>query len=49
MEVFDADGFMVALGGAVKGDVEEEADFFEKAFESAAIINNNDATKTDFE
>jgi hypothetical protein len=49
MKVFNADCFVVAFGGYVEGNVEEEADGFKEAFESTAIINHNNAAKTNLE
>jgi hypothetical protein len=49
VEMFDADGFMVPLGSAMEGDVEEKANLFEEAFKGAAIVDNDNAAETNFE
>ena len=49
VEVFNANGFVVATSGDVEIDAENGADFFKEAFESTAIINHNNAAKTNLE
>jgi hypothetical protein len=49
MGVFNTDSFVVAFGSNVEGDVKEKADGFEKTFESAAVVNNDNAAETNFE
>jgi hypothetical protein len=47
--MFDADGFVIAASSNVVVNGENGTDFKEKAFESAAVINHNQATETDFQ
>ena len=49
MKVFDADSFVVAFGSDVERDVEEEADGLKQAFESAAVVDDDNTTEADFE
>ena len=44
VEMLDAIGLMIAASG----DMRDLADFFEQAFEGAAVIDDDQTTKTDF-
>jgi hypothetical protein len=49
VEVFDSNSFVVAASGDMEIDAENGADFFKKAFESTAVVNNNETAEADFE
>jgi hypothetical protein len=41
MEVFNANGFVVATSGNMEIDVQQRADGFEEAFEGAAVVDDD--------
>ena len=47
MKVLDSDGFVIAASSDMKIDVQNRANLFEEACESAAVVNNNQAAKSD--
>ena len=47
--MFDADYFVIAFGGTMESNAEEEANVLEESFECAAVVDNDDATEADFE
>jgi hypothetical protein len=49
MKVFDADGFVVAASSDMEIDSKDGADFFEKAFEGAAVVDDDQTAETDLE
>ena len=49
VKMFDADCFVIAFGGTMESNAEEQANVLEESFECAAVVDNNDATESDFE
>ncbi len=49
MEVFETNSLVVATSSDMEFDTEDCADFLEEAFESAAIVDDDQATETDLE
>jgi hypothetical protein len=49
VKAFDANGFVITTSGNVNIDAEDIADGDEKAFEIAAIIDNNETAETDLQ
>ena len=48
VEVFDTNGFVVAVGGDMNVDVQKGADGLEKAFECAAVVDGDEAAEAYF-
>jgi hypothetical protein len=48
VKVFDADSLVIAASSDMNIDVQNCTDQLEEAFESAAIIDNNQSAKADF-
>jgi hypothetical protein len=49
MEFFDTNCFVIALGGNVERDTKERTNGFKGAFESTAIVDDDEAAKANFE
>ena len=49
MEVFDADSLVIATSGDMNINVEDRANSLEEAFESTAVVDDNETTETDFQ
>ena len=47
--MFDADCFVISFGSTMESNAKEEANVLEESFECAAIVDDNDATESDFE
>jgi hypothetical protein len=48
VEVFDANSLVIAASSDMNVDVQNRTDGLEEAFESAAVIDNNQPAKADF-
>jgi hypothetical protein len=48
MKVFDANGLVIATGGSMDINIQNIANGTKKAFESAAIVDNNQTTEANF-
>ena len=48
VEMFHADSFMVAASSNMEVDIQNCTDFLEEAFESAAVVDDDQTAKTDF-
>ena len=48
MKVLDSDGFVIAASSNMEIDIEDRADFLEKAFEGAAVVNYDQSAKPTF-
>lgn len=49
MEFFDTNGLVITFSGNVDSNTKEGTNSFENAFEGAAIVNDDDAAKAEFE